>query len=81
MQISEVTSSAFQFAKSELLACSRSSPYLCVARAFPICINIRHQYIDVSISFNFFVSSKAFPVPSATHDNGSSAMDTGSPVA
>ena len=33
------------------------------------------------LEFIVFVSSKAFPVPSATHDNGSSAMDTGSPVA
>ena len=42
---------------------------------------IDSQYIVVSTWRNFFISSIALPVPIATHCNGKSAIDTGSPVA
>lgn len=39
------------------------------------------QYIVVRTLRSFFISSNARPVPMTTHDKGSSAMETGSPVA
>ena len=44
-------------------------------------INVPDQYMLVRTFRSFCISSKARPVPKATQDSGSSAMDTGRPVA
>lgn len=79
----------FRFcARSKLISLNEKRPHKAM-RAFHQFVigsgtkrpDTKNQYIVVKTLRSFFISSKARPVPITTHDKGSSAMETGSPVA